>query len=53
MVAAGRLVPQKGFDLLIPAFAQVVRRHPDWRLRIYGTGPKKTRCATLLKNTGS
>lgn len=43
IVAAGRLYAQKGFDLLLPAFAEVVKHYPDWQLRIFGTGPKKDR----------
>jgi glycosyltransferase involved in cell wall biosynthesis len=37
IVAAGRLVPQKGFDILLSAFAQVARS--DARLRVFGDGP--------------
>ncbi|MER7506026.1 glycosyltransferase family 4 protein [Nonomuraea pusilla] len=52
VVAAGRLVPQKGFDLLIPAFAQVVAERPEWRLRIFGTGPRRTQLAGLIEQHG-
>lgn len=38
VIAIGKLTPQKGFDLLIQAFAQICNEHPEWTLTIFGDG---------------
>jgi glycosyltransferase involved in cell wall biosynthesis len=38
VVAAGRLSTQKGFDMLLDAWATVHAERPDWTLTIYGEG---------------
>lgn len=40
ILAAGRLVPQKGFDLLIHAWSLIAKRNTEWRLQIVGSGPQ-------------
>jgi len=52
VLAAGRLTLQKGFDMLIPAFAQVVERHPEWTLRICGGGPQRHALARQIVELG-
>ncbi|MFJ6832231.1 glycosyltransferase [Streptomyces sp. NPDC091209] len=38
VVSVGRLSDQKGIDMLLDAWGETAPRHPDWRLRIYGSG---------------
>jgi glycosyltransferase involved in cell wall biosynthesis len=47
LLAIGKLVPQKGFDLLITAFAQVCEDHPEWTLTILGEGEMRTKLEKL------
>ncbi|GAB2746301.1 glycosyltransferase family 4 protein [Streptomyces bullii] len=52
VIAAGRLVPVKRYDLLIEAFAQVAAAFPDWQLRIYGKGQEQDRLRQLVEKLG-
>ncbi|MGK5549798.1 glycosyltransferase family 4 protein, partial [Streptomyces sp. URMC 127] len=52
VVAAGRLIPVKRYDLLVEAFAKVVAERPDWRLRIYGRGPERTALRERIDTLG-
>ena len=52
VVAAGRLVRVKRYDLLIEAFAPVVAAHPDWQLRIYGKGEEQPALRELIERLG-
>ena len=52
VVGLGRLVPQKGFDLLVEGFARVADRFPEWRLVIGGDGPERARLERLAADFG-
>lgn len=52
IVAMGRLAPEKGFDLLIEAFATLAARHPSWNLLILGEGPHRAALEELIRARG-
>jgi GalNAc-alpha-(1->4)-GalNAc-alpha-(1->3)-diNAcBac-PP-undecaprenol alpha-1,4-N-acetyl-D-galactosaminyltransferase len=47
LLAIGKLIPQKGFDLLIKAFSQVCDPHPEWTLTILGEGEMRSELEDL------
>ncbi|MDO5157092.1 MAG: glycosyltransferase, partial [Eubacteriales bacterium] len=51
-LATGRLEKQKNYPLMITAFANVCRRHPDEVLKIYGEGSEKESLRRLIKQLG-
>jgi glycosyltransferase involved in cell wall biosynthesis len=49
VVAVGRHEPQKGFDLLLEAFALVASDYPHWDLVIFGDGPDRSKLEARIQ----
>ena len=50
VISVGRLNMQKNYASLIRAFKQVVNKHSDWTLEIYGDGPLKIEHERLINH---
>ncbi|MFE2285551.1 glycosyltransferase [Streptomyces sp. NPDC059443] len=52
VMAAGRLVGGKHYDVIVKAFAEAVRHFPDWQLRLYGRGEAHDSLRQLILDLG-
>ena len=52
ILAVGRLAPQKGFDMLVKAFGQIVSSHSGWDLVILGEGQERKNLLSEISNMG-
>ena len=52
IIAAGRLSPQKNYELLIRAFNRICNCFPEYRVEIYGEGPEKDSLEKLIQELG-
>lgn len=52
VLAVGRLVPAKGFDVLLRAWQQLAAQYPAWRLRIVGEGAARPALEALRDQLG-
>jgi glycosyltransferase involved in cell wall biosynthesis len=50
VITVGRLVEQKGLDILLSAWARSVEHLPQWRLAIVGDGPLRGELQSLARN---
>lgn len=52
VLAMGRLVPAKGFDVLLRAWKQVATAQPQWQLVIHGEGDERPALSALIQQLG-
>lgn len=52
IIAAGRYAQEKGYDMLIKAFAIIAQDFPDWIVKIYGEGQLAQEYISLIQQYG-
>lgn len=50
IIACGRLSREKNFPLIVKAFFEVYKKHPEYSLKIYGSGPQKEEIYKEIKD---
>ena len=52
LMGMGRMVPQKGFDLLLAGFARIAARYPEWKLVLVGEGQQRETLQQQARDLG-
>jgi glycosyltransferase involved in cell wall biosynthesis len=52
IVSVGRLVPWKGFNLLIDIMSELIAKYPETKLFIVGSGPDRAKLERQIKERG-
>lgn len=52
LLSAGRFGKEKGFDMLVKAYAPLVERFPDWHLDLFGDGEMMDTVRALVEDYG-
>ncbi|MBP5282893.1 MAG: glycosyltransferase family 4 protein [Lachnospiraceae bacterium] len=52
LITAARLVPGKGFDLLLQVAKKVLPNHPDWKWMLCGEGPEREMIESFCEKEG-
>ncbi len=48
LLSVGRLVPWKGFDVLIECMPEILKNYPNLKLKIIGSGPQKENLEKII-----
>lgn len=51
VIGVGRLVPQKGFDVLISALSGPLKERPEWSAAIYGDGAERSNLLGVIEES--
>lgn len=52
IVSAGRLMEQKNQKMMICAFAEIAKKHPEYKLILYGEGPCRDKLQDYIQQLG-
>lgn len=52
LLCVGRLARQKGYDMMLEAFASLEKKHPEWGLLILGEGPERSSLESMVMEYG-